>query len=126
MGTTPSQLLGSPVRLLSCIRFDEVCVLQGAPLIGAVFSMGTLTLDKLLVLAAVVAGSLALVAHVFVLNDSSGIEGDLRDPARASRTFLASGVRRTEVGYLAIALLAVALLVFWLVGATAFCLALAI
>ncbi len=109
----------SPFRLLSCIRFDEVCVLQGAPLIGAMFSIGSLTLHDAFVLAALMAGSLSLVAHVFVLNDWSGIHGDLRDPARAGRTFIAKGVGRAGLGYLAIALLVVALALFWLVSVTA-------
>jgi 4-hydroxybenzoate polyprenyltransferase len=82
------------------------------------FSIGALTLANTLVLAALLAGSVSLVAHVFVLNDWSGIHGDLNDPARASRTFVARGVSRAELGYLAIALLALALLLFGLVGAT--------
>jgi 4-hydroxybenzoate polyprenyltransferase len=114
------------MRLLSGVRFDEVCVLQGAPLIGAMLSIGTLSLRHALVLAAVLVGSLSLVAHVFVLNDWSGIQGDLKDPARAGRTFIAKGVSRTELGYLAIALLAVALLLFWLVGAITFVVAVVI
>ncbi len=126
LGGVPSQTDSSPIRLLSCIRFDEVLVLQGAPLIGAMFSIGTLTLHNALILAAVAVGNLALVAHVFVLNDWSGIHGDLRDPARADRTFVAKGARRGDVGWLAIALLPIALLPFWLVGATTFVVALVI
>jgi 4-hydroxybenzoate polyprenyltransferase len=126
LGTTPSRPDWSPIRLLSCVRFDEVYVLQGAPLIGAVFSIGTLTLDKAFVLAAVVVGSLSLVAHVFVLNDWSGIHGDLRDPARAGRTFMEKGVSGTELGYLAIALLVLALVLFWLVSVITFVVAVGI
>jgi 4-hydroxybenzoate polyprenyltransferase len=109
--------------VLSGVRFDEVLVLQGAPLIGAMFSIGTLTLEKAFVVAAVAVGSLSLVAHVFVLNDWSGIHGDLRDPFRAGRTFIEKGVRRAELGYLAVALLALALLVFWLIGVITFAIA---
>jgi 4-hydroxybenzoate polyprenyltransferase len=116
VGTTPSRLEWSPTRLLSSVRFDEVVVLQGAPLAGAMFSIGSLGPHSVLVLAALLTGSLALVAHVFVLNDWSGIHGDLRDPARAGRTFVQKGVSRTELGYLAIALLALALSLFGLVG----------
>jgi len=119
-GTTPARAHWPPIRVLSCVRFGEVCVLQGAPLIGAMFSIGTLSLHGALVLLAVVAGSLSLVGHVFVLNDWAGIHGDLRDPARASRTFIAKGVSRTELGYLAIVLLGLALSLFWLVGVAPF------
>jgi 4-hydroxybenzoate polyprenyltransferase len=118
--------LRSPIRLLSSVRFDEVLVLQGAPLMGAMFSIGSLTAETALVLAAVMVGSVSLVAHVFVLNDWAGIHGDLRDPARASRTFVARGANRSELGYLATALLAVALLLFWLVGAITFVVAVVI
>jgi 4-hydroxybenzoate polyprenyltransferase len=101
-------------------------VLQGAPLIGAMLSIGSLTPHNAWILAAFVVASLGLVAHVFVLNDWSGIHGDLRDPARADRTFVAKGVSRTELGYLAIALLVLALSLFWIVGVSAFVVALVI
>ena len=39
------------LRLLSSIRFDEVLVLQGTPMLGAVFSIGHLTGAKSLALA---------------------------------------------------------------------------
>lgn len=113
-------------RLLSCIRFDEVCVLQGAPLLGACFSISGFAIASLLTVAALVAGNICLIAHVFVLNDWAGIEGDQNDPNRAARTFLTKGAGRTEVGYLALGLLALALSLFSLVSATAFVLALAI
>ena len=44
-------------RLLSCIRLDEVVVLQGAPLLGAVFSMGRLTIEGVVTLLVFAAGS---------------------------------------------------------------------
>lgn len=117
---------GALRRLLGCIRFDEVAVLQGAPLLGACFAMGSFTPGTLLTLAILVAGNVCLVAHVFVLNDWAGIEGDLKDPNRAARTFLAQGARRAEVLRLALALLALALLLFALIGAAAVAIALGI
>ena len=110
----------SPIRLLACIRMDEVAVLQGAPLIGALFSLGTPTLGHALPMATVMLASASLVAHVFVLNDWAGIHGDLRDPARAGRTFVAKGASRAELGWLAIALLVLALAMAWLVNAKVF------
>ncbi len=100
-------------RLLSCVRFDEVLVLQGSPLLGAMFSMDRLTVERaamLVVLINLAAGSCCLVAHVFALNDWSGISADLQDPNRARDVFTARGVGRTEIGYLSMALLAVSLL----------------
>ncbi len=113
-------------RLMSAVRWDEVLVLQGAPLIGTMFSIGALTVHKTLVLAVFAVASCSLVAHVFVLNDWSGIHGDLRDPNRAARTFVAKGIGRTEFGVLAIALLALSLLLFALLGEAPLVLALAI
>jgi 4-hydroxybenzoate polyprenyltransferase len=113
-------------RLLSCIRYDEVLVLQGAPLIGATFSIGALTTGSIVRAAVLAVGSLCLVAHVFVLNDWSGSHGDLKDPNRAMRTFARKGVSRTEIGFLATALLVLSLLVLGLLGLPTLVLALAI
>lgn len=107
----PGRRTGTLRRLIACIRFDEVAVLQGAPLLGALFAMGGFTADGLLTLGLIVAGNLSLVAHVFVLNDWAGIDGDLKDTRRAGRTFLTQGATRAEVLRLALGLLALALLV---------------
>ncbi|WP_217578185.1 UbiA family prenyltransferase [Mesorhizobium sp. GbtcB19] len=111
---------------MSSIRFDEVCALQGTPLIGAVLSIGALTMNNMLDVAFVIAGNLCLVAHVFLFNDWSGIDGDVNDPKRAAGTFAAKGLSRSEVGYLAISLLALSLLLFAMVGETPFFVGLAI
>jgi len=113
-------------RLLSCIRLDEVCVLQGAPVIGACFAMGGFDVPTLITIAALVTGNLCLVAHVFVLNDWSGVGGDLRDPHRAARTYVAKGENATRMACLAWGLLALALLIFGLLSQGAFAIALAI
>ena len=96
--------------LLSCIRFDEVLILQGSPLLGALFSMGRLTVASAAALGLLAAGSICLVAHVFVLNDWSGMSGDLRDPNRTSRVFTNRGVARARIGHLWMVLLALSLL----------------
>src|SRR3954462_15239065 len=90
---------------LTCIRFDEVLVLQGSPLLGAVFAIQTLTIEKVAALAALGAGSICLVAHVFVLNDWSGMSGDLRDPNRAAAVFRARSVSGVTIGQLGMMLL---------------------
>ena len=115
-----------PSRLLSCIRWDEVFVLQGAPLIGAVFSLPAWTAANILTLTVFVVASCCLVAHVYALNDWSGIHGDLRDANRAARTFPSKGVSRGELGFLAAALLALSLLLFAFVGKVALVVALVI
>jgi 4-hydroxybenzoate polyprenyltransferase len=105
-------------RWITGIRFDEVAALQATPLIGATFSIHALAADHLLVAALLMAGNICLVAHVFLLNDWAGISGDLKDPARAERTFQARGLTRQEVGYLAFASLVAGLLLFGAVNMT--------
>jgi 4-hydroxybenzoate polyprenyltransferase len=124
--TGRSEMARSFWRLLSCIRFDEVLILQGSPLIGAVFSMGRLAVEKAAALSLLAAGSCCLVAYVFVLNDWSGASTDLNDPNRAAGVFMSKGVGRTEVAYLWMALLAIGLLLLSPFGSTTLILALAI
>ncbi|MES2817577.1 MAG: UbiA family prenyltransferase [Pseudomonadota bacterium] len=131
MTDTPTANIRTPpmrqlLRLLSSIRFDEVLVLQGTPVIGAILALGTLTFNDCIRAAVFGAGSLCLVGHVFVMNDWAGIEGDLRDPHRATRTFASKGVSRAAVGILAAALLVITLLLFALLGPVSLTLAIAI
>jgi 4-hydroxybenzoate polyprenyltransferase len=110
-------------RLLSCIRFDEAILLQGPPLLGACFAIEALTTDNLFQAAVLTLGSLCLVAYVYVVNDLAGIAGDLNDPNRAPRVFTTKGVRRHEIGYLAIGLLITGLALFAYLGVTTLVLA---
>jgi len=116
----------SLVRLLSCIRLSEVLVLQGSPLLGAVLSMGRPTAWNAAAIALVAAGSTALVAHVFVLNDWSGMHSDLRDPNRTSGLVATSGIGRGQLAGLWIALLALSLLLLGPLGSQTLIIALAI
>lgn len=114
------------LRLLSSIRFDEVLVLQGTPVIGAIMALAAVSLHDWIRAVIFGAGSLCLVAHVFVMNDWAGIDGDLRDPHRGTRTFASKGVSRGAVGFLAAVLLGVTLLLFSLLGPASLLLAIAI
>ena len=72
--------------LLRHIRFDEVLVLQGTPLMGAAFAMGTVTAANIETLLMFLFGSILLVAHVFTLNDWADIAHGLKpaDPQVSS------------------------------------------
>jgi 4-hydroxybenzoate polyprenyltransferase len=72
--------------LLRHIRFDEVFVLQGTPLMGALFSMNALTTTNFETLLVFLIGSILLVAHVFTLNDWADIAHGLKaaDPQVSS------------------------------------------
>jgi len=113
-------------RYLSCLRYGDILVLQGSPLLGAVFAMGEVTAAKAAALAVFAAASCCLVAHIFVLNDWSGMSADLRDPTRTAGVFATRGVGRREIGYLGMALLAASLLLFGRLGARPLGIALAI
>jgi 4-hydroxybenzoate polyprenyltransferase len=89
-GATPKRL--GLIAYLSCIRYTEVLVLQGSPLLGAAFSIGAPTGDKALVGALFAVASFLLVAHIWTFNDWAGLATDLNDPHRSSRVFLTRGV----------------------------------
>jgi 4-hydroxybenzoate polyprenyltransferase len=73
--------------LLRHIRFDEVLVLQGTPLMGAAFAIGTISAANIETLSVFLIGSILLVAHVFTLNDWADIAHGLKapDPQVSSR-----------------------------------------
>lgn len=110
--------VGRLYRLVASIRIGEVLVLLGTPLFGALFAVGRITQDKAASLALLLASSFCLLAHVFVFNDWAGADGDLRDPYRAPSVFLNRGVRRSDVAYLAAALMALGLLLLIPLGGT--------
>ncbi len=114
------------VRLLSCIRFGEVLVLNGSPLLGAVFAMGHLTVERAAAVSLLAAGNCCLVAHVVLLNDWSGMRADLRDPNRATGVFTNKGIGRPEISYLCMALFALSLLLLSPFGSRTLLIALAI
>lgn len=116
----------SVARYLSCLRLEEILVLQGSPLLGAAFAIGYPTAESLGPLAILIAANVALVAHIFLLNDWSGLATDLADPNKAAGVFTARGVGRREIGGLAAGLLAVSLLLFSRLGPSTLGLALAI
>src|SRR5918999_1617255 len=114
------------VRYLSCLRLEEILVLQGSPLLGAAFAIGHPAAEDVGPLAILTAANACLVAHIFMLNDWSGLTTDLTDPNKAAGVFTARGVGRKEIGGLAAILLASSLLLFSRLGPSTLCLALAI
>lgn len=117
---------GALAQLLSCIRLDEVLVLQGTPIFGALFGMGAFSKENFPNLLLLVTASSCLVAHVFTLNDWCGTKGDLRDPNRAARVFTARGVGPTAIAVLCGLLLTLAFLLLIPFGAAPLLVALAL
>jgi 4-hydroxybenzoate polyprenyltransferase len=116
----------SALRYFSCLRPQDILVLQGSPLLGAAFAMrhiGTHDLNRLVVL---MLANVFLVTHIFMLNDWSGLTIDLADPNKAARVFTARGVGRIEMVSLTAALLVLSLILFSRIGPVTLGLALAI
>lgn len=113
-------------RYLSILRLQEILVLQGSPLLGAAFAIRHLAAENVGPLAILIVANVALMAHIFMLNDWSGLTSDLIDPNKAAGVFTARGVGRQEIGGLAAGLLALSLLLFSRLGPKALWLALAI
>jgi len=97
--------------LHSTVRFDEVLVLQGPPLLGALLAAGRPRLGMLPALALFGVGSCCLVAHVFLLNDWAGLDGDCRDANRMRSVYAVESVPRRTLGPLCVVSLLLTLLV---------------
>jgi len=121
-----SMVRAAAVRYLSCLRLPEILVLQGTPLLGAAFAIRHPSAENLGPLAILVAANVLLVAHIFLLNDWSGLTTDLADPNKAAAVFTARGVGRGEIGGLTTLLLVLGLALFSRLGPSTLGLALAI
>jgi 4-hydroxybenzoate polyprenyltransferase len=113
-------------RYLSCLRWGEILVLQGPPLLGAASALGAPTAHRLAALAVFAAANLLLVAHIFVLNDWAGVDADLNDANRLAGVFAARGISREAIGRLCIGLLALSLALFGILNLRTLALAAAI
>jgi 4-hydroxybenzoate polyprenyltransferase len=98
------------VAYASCIRYGEVLILQGSPLLGMAFAVRDVTLDKVLSMLVCTLASSLLVAHVFSLNDWAGIAPDSNDPNKSAVVFVTRGISRPGVAALSLGLLAASVL----------------
>jgi 4-hydroxybenzoate polyprenyltransferase len=116
----------APLRYLSRLRLQDILVLQGSPLLGAAFATRHGGMHHLAPLAILFAANFFLVAHIFMLNDWSGLTIDLADPNKAAGVFTARGVGRREMGGVTAALLLASFALFSALGPVPLGLALAI
>jgi 4-hydroxybenzoate polyprenyltransferase len=116
----------SALRYLSCLRPQDILVLQGSPLLGAAFALRHAGVHDLAPLAILLIANILLVTHIFLLNDWSGLTADLADPNKAALVFTARGVGRREMAALTAAILVLSFLLFSRLGAITLGLALAI
>jgi 4-hydroxybenzoate polyprenyltransferase len=116
----------SALRYFSCLRPQDILVLQGPPLLGALFAIHHVGAHELTSSVTLMAANVLLVTHIFMLNDWSGLTIDLADPNKAARVFTARGVGRTEMASLTAAVLVLSLVLFRLIGPVTLALATAI
>ena len=97
---------------VSCIRYRDVLILQGSPLLGAAFALKGITAETVLSGCIFTLASMLLVAHIFCFNDWAGIALDSNDPNKSADVFVTRGVSRRGVAFLSLGLLAASLLLF--------------
>ena len=96
----------------SCIRYRDVFILQGSPLLGVAFALKDLTIEKTVSVFVFALASMLLVAHIFSFNDWAGIAPDSNDPNKAADVFVTRGISRQGVAVLSLGLLTASLLLF--------------
>jgi lycopene elongase/hydratase (dihydrobisanhydrobacterioruberin-forming) len=99
----------------ACIRYRDVLILQGSPLLGMAFAVRELTAERLASMVICAFASSLLVAHIFSFNDWAGIALDSNDPNKSADVFVTRGISRHGVAVLSAVLLGAALsLLTWL------------
>ena len=111
---------------LSCVRYQEVLLLQGSPLLGAAFALKEITVESALSVLLLALAGFLLVAHIFTFNDWAGIASDSNDPNKSANVFSTRGITPRGVLLLSAGLLAASLLVFALLPGRTFLVAVAI
>ncbi|HVY63109.1 MAG TPA: UbiA family prenyltransferase [Planctomycetota bacterium] len=107
----------------ACIRYADVVLLQGSPVLGAALAARGFGAAAVGRGAAALLASLLLVAHVFAVNDWANLAADASDPARAAGVFTRRGVSPRAFGGACVALLGASLRLFALLGGAALLLA---
>lgn len=97
----------------------EVLALQASPILGIFLGGSSFERAGVIRPGLLLLGSLALTAHVFVLNDWAGRRTDILDPRRTTFVFARPGISSRRMARVAIALLIFANVAFGLVGSTA-------
>lgn len=97
---------------LSCIRYPDVLVLQGSPLLGVAFAIGDLTVEKARAVTVFAAASFLLVAHIWSFNDWAGLTADLNDPNKSEHVFSTRGVSSRGLLLFSLGLLVASLALF--------------
>ena len=104
------------VRHFGSTRAPEILALQASPILGILLGGCSLGRGGVIRPGLLILGSLALTAHVFVLNDWAGHVSDSRDPRRVTLVFDRQGINRRHVAHVEVALLILANVAFAVIG----------
>ena len=91
------------VAYVSCIRYRDVLLLQGAPLLGLAFGVRGITVENAVITVGFALASILLVAHVFTFNDWAGIALDSNDPNKSADVFVTRGISQHGVAFFSLA-----------------------
>jgi 4-hydroxybenzoate polyprenyltransferase len=111
---------------VSCIRYQDVLLLQGSPLLGVAFAVHAFTLETAVSGGVFAVASMLLVAHIFSFNDWAGIAFDANDPNKSADVFVTRGIGSRDVALLSVGLLMASLVLFALLHRQTLLLAVAI
>ena len=114
------------LRVFTCllgIRYRDVLVLQGPPVMGVAFAMEGILGYRFFDLLLLVFGNFLLLSHIFSLNDWAGIAQDLTDPNKTMNTFLSRGISKGEMAFLSLITGCLSLVTFSLLPPRTFLLA---
>ena len=116
---SPLRPYARAMKHFASTRGLEVLALQASPVLGIFLAGFSFAQTGLIRPALLLLGSLALTAHVFVLNDWAGHTTDIRDPRRATLVYARRGITSRRMARVAIALLICANIAFALISSTA-------
>lgn len=113
-------------QVLSCIRYREVFILQGAPAIGFLVAMGEPTSFKVARSLIFILANCCLVAHMWSFNDWADLHADEADGRKALQTFARKCVSPNAILGLSLGLMGIGLAMFATLGVVTFWLAVCI
>jgi 4-hydroxybenzoate polyprenyltransferase len=102
--------------LLRSVRFDEVIILQGTPLMGVVFSIGAVTREKVGLVLLFTIANIVLVAHGFLFNDWAAAAQKATEPNKATTLVYGGELSSRSLFLFSVSLLIAGLALFGLLG----------
>ena len=114
------------IRHFVSTRAPEVIALQASPILGGFLGGVTPQRCDMIRFGLLLLGSLALTAHIFVLNDWVGYHSDIHDPRRVTLASARQGIGRRQIAGVAIVFLIFANVAFAATGRVAILLGFAI